>query len=102
MTGPDLLERIDRAIAELQAIRAEVAALDGMPRPDSGELVDEVFGGDGTDLAEVNLLDTTGSAIREIRSRNGAERKASDVRITALLRAGGGSLTTSAFGQTGY
>ena len=51
MPDPDLITRIDRAIAELQAIRAEVVASmpHGMPRSDSGEAVGEVSGRDGLD-----------------------------------------------------
>ena len=52
MPDPDLITRIDRAIAELQAIRAEVVASmpHGMPRSDSGEAVGEVSGRDGLDM----------------------------------------------------
>src|SRR5262249_32044126 len=47
--SPDAYPPDDRAIAELQAVRAEVAALDGMPRPDSGKATGEVFEGNGLD-----------------------------------------------------
>lgn len=51
MTGPpDLLARIDRAIAELQAIRAEVAAAE----PPAGV---RFRSPDADDLADVNLIE---------------------------------------------
>lgn len=56
MPGPDLLERIDRVIAELQAIRAEVAATLPAPVPADGL--------DADDLAPEHLLDTTSAVER--------------------------------------
>jgi hypothetical protein len=58
--GPALLERIDRVLAELLELRAEVGALSGADNlvpPDSGNGLD-------ADLAPDNLLDTTAAAAR--------------------------------------
>jgi len=60
-----LLERIDRVLAELLELRDEVAAFlptHGMPRPDSGKAVGEVFTGAGdanSDLAPEHLIEIT-------------------------------------------
>jgi len=68
MPDPDLITRIDRAIAELQAIRAEVVASmpHGMPRSDSGEAVGEVSGRDGldadSDFRPESLIEHSGGA----------------------------------------
>src|SRR5262249_42828178 len=61
MPAPDLLERIDRALAELQAIRDEVAA--SLPAP-------AAEGNDLDDLAADNLLDTTSAQERFGYPRN--------------------------------
>jgi len=42
MAGPDLLERIDRAIAELQAIRDELVASMPAPADESGIYFDDL------------------------------------------------------------
>ena len=55
MTGPDLLERIDRAIAELEALRAELMA--ALPAEGNGADADD-------DLAPERLLDTTSASAR--------------------------------------
>ena len=56
MPGDALLERIDQAIAELVAIRAEVAAL--LPAAEGNGL------DDADDLAPEHLLDTHAAAAR--------------------------------------
>jgi hypothetical protein len=63
MADPDFLERIDRAIAELRAIRDELVA--SMPVP-----AVEGNGLDVDDLADGNLLDTTAAQERFGHPRN--------------------------------
>ena len=53
MPGPDLLERLDRLLAELQAIRAELVAT--LPAPEGNGFAD--------DQADA-LIDTTSAAAR--------------------------------------
>src|SRR5262245_35346516 len=58
MPGPDLLERIDRILAELAELRAAVADAEAAERRNS-YTPSEV-----DDLADGNLLDTTSAAAR--------------------------------------
>ena len=58
MPGPALLDRIDQAIRELHAIRAEVVAL--LPAASGNGLDFDV----PDDLADANLLDTCAASSR--------------------------------------
>jgi hypothetical protein len=80
MPASGLLERIDQAIAELQAIRDEVAA--AMPAP-----VVDADGLGADDLAPECLLDTTSAQERfgyPRRSPGGAEWSGVDRSCTGL------------------
>jgi hypothetical protein len=63
MAGPDLLRRLDAALAELQAIRGELAAVD------SDHCLQSVAP-DADDLADACLLDTTSAQERFGHPRN--------------------------------